>query len=97
MSFSYLEFWYQALNSPGGIVIRTNNPPLFRQNAYKARREAHDPQLMLLSLCHSPTDPNELWVVHRELPEDQDAPQTNLARPEKGHDELPSIELPPDV
>lgn len=59
-----LELWYDALASDLGIVIKTNDPEALRQQLYKSRREAGDPNLDNLSVRISPTMPREeVWIV----------------------------------
>lgn len=59
-----LEYWYQALNAERGVVIRTEDRDAFRQKLYRARAEAADVQLEQLSIVFSPTDTEELWIIH---------------------------------
>lgn len=60
-----LEHWYQALRSPAGVCLRTDDFEATRQKLYKARREVLDPDLDGLSIVQSPTDSNELWIVKK--------------------------------
>jgi hypothetical protein len=62
---SYLTHLYEALSSPLGKVITTSDREALRQHYYKARREANDPELDVLSFVPSPTNPDELWIVRR--------------------------------
>jgi len=63
MNISPLEAWYEALASKLGIVISVDDPQLFIQRMYKARKEAGDPQLDGLSILASPINPAEIWVL----------------------------------
>jgi len=59
-----LELLYEALASRYGIIVATNNPEALRQQLYKARREAADPDLQQLSIRISPLLPKqEVWIV----------------------------------
>lgn len=62
-----LDLWYAALASPYGIEIGCS-PSIdsVQQALYRARAEAHDEDLKALAICHSPFDPNLLWIVRRE-------------------------------
>ena len=63
-----LSFWYEALGSPLGVVIATDNPERFRQKLYALRREANDPMLKDISIVVSPSNPgSHLWLVKRKL------------------------------
>jgi len=53
---------YQALQSPCGIVVRTNNFQLARQKFYATRREIQDSSLAELQFRQGPLDPAELWI-----------------------------------
>lgn len=71
-----LEYLYEALASEAGKVIVTSDVEKLRQNLYKARREALDPELDQLALIPSPTNPTgELWIVKKgkkpDAPESQ--------------------------
>lgn len=58
-----LEYWYAALRSKYGIVLRTNLPQVLIQRLYKARAEAMDQALEGVSIVQSPTTYGELWLV----------------------------------
>lgn len=58
-----LEALYRALGAKVGVVINTDNPRLFRDKLYEARRKADDPDLHGLSIVVSPRNPNELWIL----------------------------------
>lgn len=61
-----LEWWYRALNSTFGIVIKTNDPLLLRQKLYLERSKAKDPTLQGIILAESRKDPSgELWLVKK--------------------------------
>jgi len=57
-----MSLLYQALQSPCGIAVRTNNFQLARQKFYAARRECQDSDLAELQFRQGPLDPNELWI-----------------------------------
>lgn len=60
-----IEHFYQALRSPLGVCLRTSDGEFVRQKLYAARAEAADPDLKALSICISPTDPDEIWIVKK--------------------------------
>lgn len=63
----YLNFWYEALATPCGVVIETDNPKEFIQLLYAARAKAADPDLKSFSICTSPTKPEtDIWIVRNE-------------------------------
>lgn len=56
---------HEALASPLGLAVATNNPQNLRAKLYAARRA--DADLEPLSIHLSPTNPNgELWIVKKE-------------------------------
>lgn len=61
-----LEFWYQALRSKFGIVIKTDNVPRTLQRLYQERKKANDPALSQLHLRRSPVDPEAIWIVKND-------------------------------
>jgi hypothetical protein len=59
-----IEYLYQALASPIGIVLEVSDVGIAQQRLYKARRDSGDPELDRLQLRRSPFLPeSELWVV----------------------------------
>lgn len=68
MSPEFLEYLYDALRSPRGIVLRTNDVERLRAKLYATRKETLDPDLEVLSFIPSPTDPSELWLVRKGAP-----------------------------
>ena len=62
-----LNMWYEALGTPFGVVIITNNPERLRQRLYKIRDAAGDPALSAISCVASPTVPeSHVWLVKRK-------------------------------
>lgn len=62
------QLLYKALLSPVGIEIDTNGKfNLVRARLYTIKRE--DPALAGLSILQSPKNPDYLWIVHREIPD----------------------------
>ena len=62
---------YEALASPLGLVVETNNPQNLRAKLYAARRA--DADLECLSIHLSPANPGgELWIVKKEQPDAQE-------------------------
>lgn len=64
MSIPLINYWYQALESPIGIIIETDDRNLLRQHLWLARRKAFDPELENLQLSYS-HNPNEVWIWHK--------------------------------
>lgn len=61
---SLLEFLYDALRSPHGVIIETDDVERLRQKLYAERRKADDESLSVLALVPSPLAPqSELWIV----------------------------------
>ncbi len=59
-----LELLYEALASPLGVEVTTNNPERLRQQLYGLRAKSDDPALQALSFV-IPTKPETLWIVKR--------------------------------
>jgi len=60
----FSEILYEALASPLGIEVETNNPENLRAKLYAARRA--DPALEPLSIHISPTNPSAaLFIIRR--------------------------------
>ena len=59
------ELWYQALASPYGIEVQTNDTRRLMTRLYNARKATQDQDLEQISLCESPFDPLKLWLVKR--------------------------------
>lgn len=62
-----LEIWYEALASEYGVVVAVSpNAELAKQQLYRIRAECKDPDLNQISICSSPTSPqNEIWLVRK--------------------------------
>jgi hypothetical protein len=59
-----LEFWYEALSEPIGIVLVTNNLEAAKQALYKARRDCGDSDLASLTIRVNPLAPDrELFIM----------------------------------
>ena len=66
MSQDLLEYWYDALKQPVGLILRTSDVEALKQRLYAARRAASDPRLIDLTLATSPDFPeSELWIVRK--------------------------------
>lgn len=63
MSLEITEILYDALRSPYGLVVETNDAELFRQRAYKIRKDS--PALASLSFIISPTNGLDIWIVNK--------------------------------
>ena len=67
MSEPSLNILYEALGTPHGIVLATNNPERLRQRLYKLRDAAGDVALGQLSFVSSPSVPeSHIWIVKRK-------------------------------
>lgn len=61
-----LEYWYGALASEkAGLAISTNDRRLLREQLYRARSEAGDPELEMLGIAYPDID-GELWIVKKD-------------------------------
>jgi len=59
-----LHVLYSAIESPHGIIVRTNDTMRARQLLYKFRKDLNDPNLNLLKIRLSPHDTDhELWII----------------------------------
>ena len=52
------------METPLGIIVKTDNVTLLRQKLYAARKS--DPVFAPISLVPSPVNPDELWIVNKE-------------------------------
>jgi len=68
MEPNFLEFWYSALGATHGVVIETDDAERCKMKLYAARAAAADPDLTKLSIVQSPTNPEHLWIIHKETP-----------------------------
>lgn len=57
------ELLYDAIRTPLGTVIQTEDPERLRQKLYSIRRESED--FMQLSFVISPINGLDLWVVNK--------------------------------
>ena len=62
-----LEYFYKALRSKFGIYLGCSNVAALRGKLYQERANALDPDLDIISLVISPFNPNQLWLVKREV------------------------------
>jgi len=58
---------YNALHSPFGVILQTDDPERAKARFYSTRAKLNDPKLDCLSLVQSPTDPSQLWIVKKEV------------------------------
>lgn len=70
---SPLEFWYAALHDPIGVKIATNARERAAQKLYQARAQSGDEALAALSIILPPDNPNEIWIVHKQVKTDAPA------------------------
>jgi hypothetical protein len=67
MSEASLNTLYEALGTPLGVVVQTDNPEKLRAKLYRLRDGADDPMLKELSIVISPTMPqSQVWIVKRK-------------------------------
>lgn len=69
-----LEYLYDALRSPLGVVLDTEDPERLRQRLYalRAERQGTDPNLRTLAFIISPTNPSQLWILRRSATNETD-------------------------
>jgi len=67
LHLNILELWFDALRSPVGIVVETEDPPRLAQKLYAARAAYEGEELKNLSITMSPIAGNELWIVHGKV------------------------------
>ncbi len=71
---NYMELLYEALHSPLGLVVETEDVEKLRQKLYSVRRSVNAPELSVLSFVTSPLLPRtNLWIVRRPDQEASDA------------------------
>jgi hypothetical protein len=59
-----LNTLYEALGTPLGVVVQTDNPEKLRAKLYRLRDGADDPMLKEISIVISPTMPqSQIWIV----------------------------------
>lgn len=63
MSGVSINLLYEALGSQFGVVLQCDNAEKVRQRLYKLRSEHNDPDLDILSIVQSPSNPQHLWIV----------------------------------
>lgn len=88
---NWLEFWYEALNSPFGIVVAVSDIEAGKQRLYQARAKSGDPALSAIQIRVSPVSPlEELWLVrqHPEKKEEPDGEKILSPSREEGCDPL---------
>jgi hypothetical protein len=59
----FLNPWLQALATPNGIKLRSNDVHRLRRFLWNARKKSRDRDLYSLSIILSPHDEKELWIV----------------------------------
>jgi len=73
---NWLEFWYQALATPFGIVIAVSDVEAAKQRLYQARAKSGDPALSAIQIRVSPVSPSEeLWLVRQHPDKDESSGQ----------------------
>lgn len=65
------ELLYNALNSPHGTCIETDDPHHLRQKLYAVRRSNDD--FLPLAFIISPMNGADLWIVKKEPTDEQQA------------------------
>lgn len=70
MSLELTELLYDAIRTPYGTVVETNDAERLRQKLYAIRKA--DPVLEPLSFIISPINGSDLWILNRS---GQDAPK----------------------
>jgi hypothetical protein len=63
VSLELTEILYDALRTPHGVVVETNDPSRLRQKLYAIRRE--DPDLSPLAFVISPLNGSDLWILNK--------------------------------
>jgi hypothetical protein len=67
----YLELLYDALRTPFGLVVETNDAERLRQKLYSARKEVAE--FECLSFVISPLNGVDLWILKKGLPDEREA------------------------
>lgn len=58
-----INVWYQALATPFGVIIETDDPERAKQKLYAIRAKSPDPDLQSLSIITSVENPRHLWII----------------------------------
>lgn len=58
-----LQLLYDAVNSPLGVVVETDDPERLRQKLYPLRKS--DPLFESLAFVISPLNSGDLWIVKK--------------------------------
>lgn len=61
-----LHLWYEALDSPRGIAIETEDRRLLTATLYNARKAHDDEDLREVLLVQNPNE-NEVWLVRKDV------------------------------
>ena len=64
------ELLYDALRSPFGLIVETEDAERLRQRLYPIRKESAD--LFPLSFVISPMNGTDLWILNKGDPDVQD-------------------------
>ena len=62
---------YRASGTPNGVVLSSTDVTRTIALAYKTRTALRDTDLAGLKFTRSPTQPNELWILHTQPPAPQ--------------------------
>lgn len=65
-SSNLLNLWHRALKASVGIKIITSDRVLLRQQLYKARAEAQDPELEMVVILF-PIKDDEIQMVRKDI------------------------------
>lgn len=63
MNLELMELLYNALRSPSGTIIETDDAEFLRQKLYAIRRE--NAEFVNLSFVISPANGTDLWIVNK--------------------------------
>lgn len=61
-----LTYWYRALEEELGLLIEVNNPSVFKQQLYNARKMENDPKLMSLIVL-APATNDRLFIAKKSV------------------------------
>lgn len=63
MNLELLELLYDALRSPSGTVVETDDAEFLRQKLYAIRRD--NAEFVNLAFVISPANGSDLWIINK--------------------------------
>jgi hypothetical protein len=64
----YLEYLHQALATPEGLVLETNDVPYVTRKLKEAKLLSLDPAFEVLEIIPSPSTNDQVWILKNAKP-----------------------------